>query len=338
MNRPCTCDRDGCRLCFLYRTDRRYHLLWGGTEETAPRKAKRKAEPTVRRTRTVTAAAPVSRLACIHRGKIVRNIKCACPAGVNVYSCAVKGECVQIRDGGARRAAVEASGLPICRECTDREPTNQWAGGLTMVPARLDLAKQTLASIAAAGWRNPWVFCDGEIGRFHPRMTVRPQPIGAFGNFFLGLQELMLRYPTAEKYVMVQDDVVFSRNVRQFLERGTPTGILSLHTIQANEGPPGWNRVKRWGSGAQAYVIPRELAKRIVGDSLWLEHPKEKRGRKQIDTIMDRWCRAQNVPHYTHTPSLSQHVGFASTLGHAFAHKHKAVSFRGPDFDATELP
>jgi hypothetical protein len=28
--RPCTCDRDGCRLCWLYHNDERYRLLWSG--------------------------------------------------------------------------------------------------------------------------------------------------------------------------------------------------------------------------------------------------------------------------------------------------------------------
>jgi len=39
MDRPCTCDRDDCRPCWLYHNDLRYHRLWGGTEPTLLQKA-----------------------------------------------------------------------------------------------------------------------------------------------------------------------------------------------------------------------------------------------------------------------------------------------------------
>lgn len=49
--------------------------------------------------------------------------------------------------------------------------------------------------------------------------SERDEPLGAFANWYLALAELVMRSPRAEAYFMVQDDVVFARGVRPFLER-----------------------------------------------------------------------------------------------------------------------
>jgi hypothetical protein len=36
MPRPCTCEKDGCRLCHLYHKDERYKRLWDGTPAPRP--------------------------------------------------------------------------------------------------------------------------------------------------------------------------------------------------------------------------------------------------------------------------------------------------------------
>lgn len=61
-------------------------------------------------------------LACSYRGAKTGVLDTpGCNSPPQVYACSLRGRCVLIRDGGRRQAAIEASGLPICRECNDRE-------------------------------------------------------------------------------------------------------------------------------------------------------------------------------------------------------------------------
>jgi hypothetical protein len=62
VHRPCLCERTTCRLCWLYRHNRRYRALWDGASgATFP-------SPTPRRT-----------LPCVGLGKLVERAGCACP-------------------------------------------------------------------------------------------------------------------------------------------------------------------------------------------------------------------------------------------------------------------
>jgi hypothetical protein len=57
MARPCSCDRDACRLCWLYRHDERYRALWDN-DSTAT---------LVRRP-----------LPCLHLGALLVRAQCLC--------------------------------------------------------------------------------------------------------------------------------------------------------------------------------------------------------------------------------------------------------------------
>ncbi|MCH8048436.1 MAG: hypothetical protein IID44_32475, partial [Planctomycetes bacterium] len=98
-----------------------------------------------------------------------------------------------------------------------------WAVGVATAPRAEPTLARTLDSLAAAGWEHPRLFVEpgSEIPpRFAdlPR-SDRDEPLGAFANWYLALAELVMRSPRAEAYFMVQDDVVFARGVRPFLER-----------------------------------------------------------------------------------------------------------------------
>ena len=53
----------------------------------------------------------------------------------------------------------------------------------------------------------------------HLPLTARDERLGAFPNWYLALAEMVMREPWAEAYLLVQDDAVLARNVREFLER-----------------------------------------------------------------------------------------------------------------------
>jgi hypothetical protein len=109
MGRPCDCDRDGCRRCWLARHDARYKRLWGvsGAPEPVPEGSGFKP------------SAGRFSLACTLRGEPTGETRpCRTCGGrlrdVPLYACPVHGVC------SADGAPVE--GVKWCRTCTDKVP------------------------------------------------------------------------------------------------------------------------------------------------------------------------------------------------------------------------
>jgi hypothetical protein len=90
MNRPCTCDRPGCRPCRLFRENEAYRQLWGGL----PQGTGNPGGEDLRRA-----------LPCIFLGEVLDRLNCPCPAK------------------WARRCAIhEVCTLEGCKACEDYEP------------------------------------------------------------------------------------------------------------------------------------------------------------------------------------------------------------------------
>lgn len=222
-----------------------------------------------------------------------------------------------------------------------------WAVGVTTAPRPEPTLARTLDSLAAAGWEHPRLFVEpgSEIPpRFAdlPR-SDRDEPLGAFANWYLALAELVMRSPRAEAYFMVQDDVVFARGVRPFLERAlwpaANCGAVSIYcpSHYAVGQPAGFHLEDRgWGTWtAQTLLLPNPSARALLSDVEVVNHrhhgPRE--GMKNIDCVVGRWCLAAGRPFYVYTPSLAQHIGETSTLyaSASAAGRWSAATFIGED-------
>ena len=166
----------------------------------------------------------------------------------------------------------------------------KWSVAVTTCEKRrTTFLPRTLKSLAAAGFTDPHLHCDGISAKFilpldvnrrqANRATLRNPSVGAIGSWFLTLWQLWLTDPEADYYVLFQDDVVLCRNVREYLENsiGSPTlvgeglpdnGYYNLYTDVANHnllgtgGKPskeyqGWYASDQTGRGAVALVFPR---------------------------------------------------------------------------------
>lgn len=229
----------------------------------------------------------------------------------------------------------------------------EWAAGMTTAPRGEATLERTVSSLAAAGWSSPRLFVEPETalpvnGRELER-TDRDLRLGAYPNFFLGLAELLLRHPQADAYLMVQDDVVFCRGVRAYLERllwpAGEIGVISLYC------PSQWSRGKEPGFhpedrgwqawGAHAYVFSNLSIRQFLGHPLALDHrlygPAE--GMRNVDSVVGQWCRLAGLPYYVHVPSLVQHVGNASAIYPAamLSGNRVAADFVGEDIDVAEF-
>src|SRR3954465_7467772 len=92
-------------------------------------------------------------------------------------------------------------------------PPPPWAYGITTVPERrYDLLPRTIHSLARGGFDLPRLFIDGHEKSYHEwdtlPQTIRYPAIRTMGNWLLGLWELYIREPAADRYAIFQDDCV----------------------------------------------------------------------------------------------------------------------------------
>ena len=127
----------------------------------------------------------------------------------------------------------------------------QWAVGMTTAPRRASTLEKSLASLALAGWNTPRLFVEPETTlpteRLSLPITQRDQPLGAFPNWYLGLTELYVRQPDADAYLMCQDDVLFTRGLRNYLGQmlwpAANVGVISLYCPSHEHIVPAMNTV-----------------------------------------------------------------------------------------------
>ena len=207
-------------------------------------------------------------------------------------------------------------------------PIRRWAVGVTTAPRREPTLKQTLHSLADAGWDQSRLFAEPETeipaGFEDLPITRRDQLLGAFPNWYLGLAELVMREPRADAYLMCQDDVLFSEGLRAYLEESlwpeSEVGVVSVYcpSHYAVGREPGFHAEDRgWHSwGALAYVLPADSARALLCDVRVVEHRLNgpASGLRNIDSVVGRWCREAGRSYIVHVPSLAQHIGETSTI------------------------
>lgn len=216
----------------------------------------------------------------------------------------------------------------------------RWANAITTTPARLKLLfPLTRKSLSAAGFTDLHVHIDGvpsygdlreirEHYGIHERTTINPN-VGAIGNWLLTLWWLWLTIPDADVYAIFQDDLLMSKGVRAYVEESLAIlpeqAYLNLYTASANyhllgtdakpkKGYQGWYESDQVGRGALALVFPRSAVPAIL---LWREWIGVNT-RTCIDGVVANALRYAHFREYVHSPSLVQHVGVESLLGHPF--------------------
>ena len=180
----------------------------------------------------------------------------------------------------------------------------RWAVAVTTAPRPRSTFKQTLASLAAAGFAEPMVVED-------------VSQAGSWPTWLAALHRLVEAHPEATAYMTVQDDVVFCRDLRCYLE-GTlwpseQSALCSPFCPGAyRRNSAGWHRENHgWHLvAAQCWVIPPATAKRMLAELSDVE------SFNRVDAIVGRWAVGASLDCWYHTPSLAQHIGLKnSALG-----------------------
>lgn len=226
----------------------------------------------------------------------------------------------------------------------------KWAYGITAVPERFKTTlPQTVESLRDAGFNEPTIFVDGPAPPlFVPGKQVvnRTTRIKAYGNWLLGLWELYIRNPKADRFIMFQDDVVTYQNLREYLEElPYPMGYCNLFTFPHNIQPySGWYPSCQMGKGACALMFDNHMLRMLLSCPRLVSHlhtppnnnrPHINKGEQGIDAAVIESIKALGWREYVHNPSLVQHIGDVSTMDHG--QFPDANTFRGTRYDAMEL-
>jgi hypothetical protein len=204
------------------------------------------------------------------------------------------------------------------------------AVAMTTAPRRAPTLPRALSSLRRAGFDEVvHVFAEpgtwGQVPRPSEESTVvhdHSATLGCFDNWRFALTCLLSR-TTAPWLLVVQDDAVWAPGSASALRAETVarqdlrTGFLSSY-VTASDVPPGsidgWNECRSgWNlCGALALCVPRDAAGELLRHHRFVRHPK----REQVDAVVAESMLDLGRPSYVHVPSLVDHVGETSTLGH----------------------
>lgn len=227
---------------------------------------------------------------------------------------------------------------------------DQWAVGVTTAPRGTPTLGRTLDSLVAAGWENPRLFAEPGTAipnaYSHLQTTWRESRLGAWSNWFLALAELYQRHATPSAFLLLQDDVVFCKGLRRYLnDRLWPHPKCCFVSLYCASAMPvrrrGFEAIKESDSllGAVALVISPAAVRDILADYRLLSkhHDQQETG---IDDAIDRWRkRHTNHPIFIHSPSLAHHIGETSTLYSAAtaSRKRSTGEFVGEEVNILDL-
>ena len=243
-------------------------------------------------------------------------------------------------DGGVANRCLhpsyEVASPEICRMCNDYRPrpqrgsVRQWAIGMTTASRTEPTRARTMRSLDAAGWQSQGVhvFAEPDVllmqgEEYSGALTRRGKTAGAFANWYLALQELVLTQPDADAYVIFQDDVICCRDLRGYLEKSlwpeAVTGLVSLYCGMLQSGigsEPGFQKIDPGNMlyGALAVAFPPGAARAILLHPGFLRHRESRNGTHGIDLALAEWMNSSGLPGFVHTPSLVDHIGQISSI------------------------
>jgi hypothetical protein len=198
--------------------------------------------------------------------------------------------------------------------------------------------ERTLRSLEAAGWAGREGLM-ADIRVYHDSGSS-----GHFRAYMEALRYTLQHDATADAYFIVEDDVVFCRGLREYLERTLWPGSVERIALCSPYCPKAY-RQRRLGwdssgsgrgwrlAGSQAWIFPPQAVWAVLAEVAPVA------SRHNADWEIGKWATATGRRIWYHTPSLAQHVGLGnSVLGDSLVSDIRlAGDFIGEDGDAMDL-
>lgn len=235
---------------------------------------------------------------------------------------------------------------------------------MTAAPRERAVHQRCVASVLRAGFSDLTIcaepgtcVCDWRAQGLP--VVIHGRRLGQWSNFIFSLRHLLQIRPDAPLLCTVEDDVVFCRGVAELLRLhrwpSERCGCLQLYTSAHYDRYPQSQRSRLEPAdaldllGACALVFSRPAAQCLVDwadDYGWRGHvyesvaaaqtdPADKEG---ADTYVGEVLTYRGYEIWMHNPSLAQHIGDVSTLGHVDGTPRRTgLNWPGEDADAIQL-
>lgn len=156
------------------------------------------------------------------------------------------------------------------------------------------------------------------------------ETLGCFKNFDNALKDLIKE--GSEYICVLSDDMVYHRMLlkkirfekNSYCALYTPTGMMR-HRLKKGWSTLNLGWANAWGG---LYVMHRDTAIKIVEHEFYIDHLENYKANQQIDHCIPEVCYQLGINQYYHNPSLTDHVGFHSTIGHKHTKNDKGLFFR----------
>ncbi len=212
-----------------------------------------------------------------------------------------------------------------------------WAYGITTVPERAgNLLPATLDSLKRAGFDRPTLFVDGALDGCTDLNVIQHPRVGQLHNWLNALFWLYSMTPRADRFAIFEDDILICRQAREYLDRcpllEKSWWNLLTHDDNISEAHKvlGWQASVQLSRGAAGLVFDRRGVECILRSPEVGNYLKD--GGKTSETAVSVALRSVNYREMVHYPSLIQHVGWESTLGHSWPSDRLVKNFLGEDF------
>lgn len=204
-------------------------------------------------------------------------------------------------------------------------PRIVWVSGITTAPRPQPTLMESIDSLTLAGWTDPIIFADanGKHGSLAGcdgfDVRLRLEKYGVCKNWYDGLSELVetAKWANADRILICQDDVVYAKNTRRFVESfltTTTPDIMSLYRSSAYPRNPGCISWCSWMcshqiTGILAMVFTVDIAKELIrGMSSVIAE------QQQLDHHVSQWMAKNGLRVWLPWPSLAQHIGDTSVV------------------------
>ena len=239
--------------------------------------------------------------------------------------------------------------IPLSRGA--KREIHSWAVGVTTAPRpnEQNYLRKTITSLVKAGWYDINIFAepdsiiDMEIKKKF-NVVYNESKLGSWQNYFNSWKYLRENFPNVDCYFVSQDDVVYPEALRFWADQAfwpkNDFGCVSFYHSERFDEDHGvevahqdyWGKYLNRGLGfwgALSICFPPDKLDNF------LENKKiHTLSGNRLDQRVGMWCRSQNLPLYVCSPSLSQHIGIISSIGHATSGKGmKASDFVGEGYN-----
>ena len=196
----------------------------------------------------------------------------------------------------------------------------EWKIAITVSKRKVSYVEQTYQSLLDAGWNaaDIWLFCEPAVvlDDVYPNVIVNDVTLGEYRNWANSLKSIAQF--EADAYFTVQDDVIFCRGLRQYLDSVLwpeyNCSFVSVFCPSKYAVDQKWQWVrKQVGKNllmAQTLIFPKGVVQQMIQSTSFKNCNPE----LHVDSFVGAWAMNYKMPPYFHNPSLAQHIGEHSAV------------------------